>query len=692
MPDPASYANRGVPPQSEPVSSIVPSADAVATVEAATASAVDGVLQLSETGELIAKPAETAGTIVPAEDPVASTTTTTTVTAPTPTAADPADPVTATDQATPPTAAPAPTTTPTTSEQNYSSLIDVLTAEFDLDASVAEKLTIDNITTGESIESLLTKENLVSEEHMTQAKAKLNHVPFIALAEVGIYPEALNRLPEGVARNYKMLPFALNKEEGTLSVAMEDPLNLSAIDFAQQKTNLRVLAHYAQPSELERLLSEYYSQSLSSEVTAALEQTTQVADATKHGSFADLSKETIRQAPITKIVETIVTFAIKARASDVHIEPLEDHTRVRYRIDGILMEKLILPRSVHEAVVSRIKILSGLKIDEKRMPQDGRFNFSALDQEVDLRVSTLPTIHGEKVVMRLLKKDQKVPTMPELGLDGLALRHVQDAIKVPHGIILITGPTGSGKTTTLYSLLHVINSPRVNIVTLEDPVEYEIGGVNQVQINPQAGLTFSSGLRSFLRQDPNVIMVGEIRDSETAELAIQASLTGHLVFATLHTSSAAGALPRLMDMGAEPFLLASSMTMVIGQRVMRVINSAYKEEYEPEKAVSDDIKAVLGSRYEVWCKQKGKDPSKMMLTRPVAKRPQIEPEYKGRIAVFEVMKISEEIAKLILERKPATEMEKVAQRDGMLLMKQDGYIKALDGISTIEEVLRVAQI
>jgi type IV pilus assembly protein PilB len=491
-----------------------------------------------------------------------------------------------------------------------------------------------------------------------------------------------------------MLPFALDTTAGTLSVAMINPLDLSAVDFAQQKTGLRIIAHYAMPSELERLMAEYYSQSLSSEVTAALEQTSDTGSGRKktQKTYADLSKETIRQAPITKIVETIVTFAIKARASDIHIEPLDDHTRVRYRIDGILTEKLILPRSVHEAVVSRIKILSDLKIDEKRVPQDGRFNFSALDQEVDLRVSTLPTIHGEKIVMRLLKKDQKVPTMPELGLDGLALRAVQDAIKVPHGIILITGPTGSGKTTTLYSLLHVINSPKVNIVTLEDPVEYQIGGINQVQINPQAGLTFASGLRSFLRQDPNVIMVGEIRDSETAELAIQASLTGHLVFSTLHTSSAAGALPRLMDMGAEPFLLASSMTLVMAQRVMRVLNKEYTEEYQPEQAVIEDIKGVLGQRFDTWCKQNGKTESTLTLRKPSANRPQTEPEYKGRIAIFEVMKITEEIARMILERKPASEMEKAALRDGMLLMKQDGYIKALNGVTTIEEVLRVAQI
>ncbi len=576
---------------------------------------------------------------------------------------------------------------------DFSNLLEVLVSTGDLTKAGADKIQVDNISTGEPIESLLTKENLVNEVALTKAKSILNKVPFIDLSQVGIYPEALTRLPEGVARSYKMLPFEYNKDEGTLSVAMVDPLDLSAVDFAQQKTGLRIAAHYALPSELDRLLAEYYSQSLSSEVTEALAQTTQAGSETKKNiDYSKLSRETIRQAPIAKIVETILTFAIKARASDVHIEPLEEHTRVRYRIDGILTEKLILPRSVHDAVVSRIKILSGLKIDEKRMPQDGRFNFVALEQEVDLRVSTLPTIHGEKIVMRLLKKDQKVPTMPELGLDGLALRHVQDAIKVPHGIILITGPTGSGKTTTLYSILHVINSPKVNIMTLEDPVEYQMLGVNQVQINPQAGLTFASGLRSFLRQDPNIIMVGEIRDSETAELAIQASLTGHLVFSTLHTSSAAGAIPRLMDMGAEPFLLASSMTLVMGQRVMRVINADYKEEYKPDPVVIEDFKTVLGDRFDAWCKQKGKRPEDITLMRPSKNRPQTEPEFKGRVAIFEVMRITEQISQLIVARKTATEMEKLALKDGMLLMKQDGYIKALEGITTIEEVLRVAQI
>lgn len=578
-------------------------------------------------------------------------------------------------------------------ENEYTNLLDVLVDQGALERDLANKIQVDQITTGKPIESLLTENNVVSEEELTRAKSTFNNIPFIKLSEVGVFPEAINQLPEGAARHYAILPFTFDKNEGTLSVAMKDPLDLSAIDFAQQKTGLRIISYYAVPSELDRMIAEYYSQTLSSEVTAALEQTTQMAEAqAKKSNLADLSKETIRQAPITKIVETLVSFAIKARASDIHIEPLEDRTRVRYRIDGILMEKLILPKNVHEAVVSRIKILSGLKIDEKRLPQDGRFNFATQEQEVDLRVSTLPTINGEKVVMRLLKKDATVPSLPELGLTGLALHNVEEAIKVPHGIVLITGPTGSGKTTTLYSILHKINTPKVNIMTLEDPVEYQMIGVNQVQINPQAGLTFASGLRSFLRQDPNIIMVGEIRDSETAELAIQASLTGHLVFSTLHTSSAAGALPRLMDMGAEPFLLASSMTCVMAQRVLRKIHPDYVEEYTPEKAVIDDIRKVLGEKFDAWCKRNNKRPEEIKLKRASKNRPDNEPEYKGRVAIFEVMKITEEIARLILERKPASEMEKIAMRDGMLLMKEDGYIKALDGITTIEEVLRVAQI
>jgi len=573
------------------------------------------------------------------------------------------------------------------------SVIDVLLASSLVTPEQIDQLKQEQVRTGEPIEFLILQRKIVSEEELTQAKAKLNNIPFIKISETGVSPEALSQLQEGVAKRYQILPFSLNKNEKTLSVAMVDPLDMGTIDFIRQKTNLAIIPYYAMPSELDRALVERYAQSLSTEVNQALQESSQVKQEQEAAlELSQLSGEVVRQAPVTKIIDTVLSFAMKARASDIHIEPQEERTRVRYRIDGILTEKLILPKTVHDAVVSRVKIMSDMKIDEKRVPQDGRFNFIANGEEVDLRVSTLPTVHGEKVVMRLLKKNIDVPTLEELGLRGLGLRYLQDAIKVPRGIILVTGPTGSGKTTTLYSVLHIINTPKVNIITLEDPVEYQVAGVNQVQVNPQAGLTFASGMRSFLRQDPNIIMVGEVRDSETAELAIQASLTGHLVFSTLHTNSAAGALPRLLDMGAEPFLLASSMTLTMGQRIARLINPEYKEEYQPEPAVIADIKQVLGSYFDTWCKQNNKDPNKITLFRAKKDRPQTEPDYKGRIGIFEVMRISEPIQKLILQRAPATELEKVAIAEGMMLMKQDGYIKTLEGLTTLEEVLRVAEV
>jgi len=573
------------------------------------------------------------------------------------------------------------------------SVVDVLVAKNLLTQEQIDSVSVEQAGSSKSLPEMLMEKGLVSEEDVVKAQAELNGLPFIKIADTGASPEALSQIAESIARRYQLLPFAYDKNEGTLSLAMSDPLDMTAIDFARQKTGLEIKPYYAMPSELERALTERYAQSLSSEVNQALEESTQVRQAKEKASdISQLQGQVLRQAPVTKIIDTILSFAIKARSSDVHIEPQEQRTRVRYRIDGILQEKLILPKSVHEAVVSRVKILSDLKIDEKRIPQDGRFNFVANNEEVDLRVSTLPTVNGEKVVMRLLKKNATVPTLEELGLRGFALQHLQDAIKVPRGIILVTGPTGSGKTTTLYSVLHQVNTPKVNIVTLEDPVEYQMPGINQVQTNPQAGLTFASGMRSFLRQDPNIIMVGEVRDNETAELAIQASLTGHLVFSTLHTNSAAGALPRLLDMKAEPFLLASSMTLTMGQRIVRLINPEYREEYKPAEPVLEDIKKVLGPYFDLWCKQNRKDPNNITLFRPKADRPATEPEYKGRIGIFEVMKITEPIRKLILDRRPGGELEVQAMAEGMMLMKQDGYIKVLNGETTIEEVLRVAEI
>jgi type IV pilus assembly protein PilB len=555
-----------------------------------------------------------------------------------------------------------------------------------------DALVIEQAQTGKTLDTLIKEQKLVSETAWTKAQAKFYNIPFIELNDIGVSPEAISQLPEAVARRYHLLPFLVNKQERTLSVAMENPLDLEAIDFTEKKTGFKIQPFFATTSEIERMINERYAQNLTSEVNAALKETKSTNQDRNINNLAALSKEVIREAPITKIVETILGFAMKSRASDVHIEPQEDRSRVRYRIDGILNEKLILPKTVHDSVVSRIKILSDLKIDEKRLPQDGRFTFSAEGEEVDLRVSTLPIAYGEKVVMRLLKKNSSVPSLSELGFTGQALRDVEESIKTPHGIVLVTGPTGSGKTTTLYSVLHQINTPKVNIMTLEDPVEYQMAGINQVQINPQIGLTFANGLRAFLRQDPNIIMVGEIRDKETAELAIQASLTGHLVFSTLHTNSAAGAIPRLIDMEAEPFLLASSLTLTMAQRVVRKINPAFKEEYTPDDVLAKDVKNVLGPLYPAWCKQNNKDPEKLILFRAKQERPETEPEYKGRMAIFEVMKITEEIGKLILERKTAADIERVALKNGMHLMKQDGYLKALDGITTIEEVLRVAEV
>src|SRR5260221_621354 len=394
----------------------------------------------------------------------------------------------------------------------------------------------------------------------------------------------------------------------------------------------------------------------------------------------------IKEAPIAKIVSTILEYAVNSRASDVHIEPMDDRMRVRYRIDGILYERLTLPKTVQEAVISRIKILSEMKIDEHRSPQDGRFNFKVDDKEVDLRISVLPTSFGEKIEMRLLRKSGGVPSLEELGLTGASLRNLETAMLRPHGIIIVVGPTGSGKTTTLYSVLNKLNTTRVNIVSLEDPVEYEMPGINQVQINDAVGLTFAAGLRSFLRQDPNIILVGEIRDKETTDLAIQAALTGHLVFSTLHTSDAAGVLPRLLDLGAENFLLASTMNAAVGQRIVRKICATCKETYTPAAKIIEEMKLVLGPLFP---------PNLLNTNIQLYKGKGCEKcgdsGYLGRVGIFEVLPISEKIGKLILEHPDADSISKESIAEGMITMKQDGYLKVLSGVTTIEEVLRVAQ-
>lgn len=565
--------------------------------------------------------------------------------------------------------------------QNPTTLVDVLLSQGVVTPEFAQQIKVQELQTGKIEEELLSQDGKVTEDQLTRAKATLYNVPFVDLEQTPISPEALALLPQQVASRFFVIPISIDKEKDQLTLAMSDPLDIAALEFVEQKTGMRVQPVAASPSEVKRLITERYSVGLAEEVTQALKE----AEPGAGVKTLDLSQLSgvIREAPIAKIVKELLEFAVKSRASDIHVEPEEKNTRVRYRIDGILQEKFTMPKQFHDSLVSRIKILGGMKIDEKRIPQDGRFNFKTGVEEVDLRVSSLPTVHGEKIVMRLLKKTGGVPKLSELGLRGRALKNLEDAVLRPHGIILVCGPTGSGKTTTLYSVLSKINTPKVNIITLEDPVEYQIPGVNQVQVNPAAGLTFASGLRSFLRQDPNIIMVGEIRDSETASLAIQAALTGHLVFSTLHTNNAAGALPRLLDMGAEPFLLASTMTAVVAQRVGRRIHDDCKYDYAPDQALAADIKNVLGPLLQE------KEPLK--LYKGKGDTEDGNTGYHGRVGIFEVMPITEKIGRLVLERSPASQIEKQAKEEGMVTLKQDGYLKALEGITTMEEVLRVAQ-
>ncbi len=571
----------------------------------------------------------------------------------------------------------------------YKNIKDVLFDKGLIDAAKVEEINLRQLKTGETEEEIIKSLRLVSDTDFIKAKADFLRVPFVDLETIGFSPEALTLVKESVAQKYKIVPYKLDTKNKILFITMVNPLDLETIEFLEKSTNFKINTSISTEKQIISFVKEKYirEKNITSEVTRALNER---KDSTEEMEKKVENKVNV-EAPVAKIVSTILEYAIKSRASDIHIEPQEDSVRIRYRIDGILQEKYLLPRNVHDAVVSRIKILSDLKIDEKRVPQDGRFFFSVDGQDVDLRVSTLPTTYGEKVVMRLLKKSQKVPTLPELGLRGLALKNLMNAISRPHGIIIVCGPTGSGKTTTLYSVLDIVATSKVNVVTVEDPVEYQMKGVNQVQVNVQAGLTFASALRSFLRQDPNVIMVGEIRDQETADLAVNAALTGHLVFSTLHTNDASGVPPRLLDMGVEPFLLTSSLNCVVGQRVLRKVcpNCVGQMEIPPEKLT--ELKNTLGPIYDMIEDKFKKDGKKMTLPKIVGCDKCNNTGYLGRVAIYEVMPVSEKIAQLIVSKAAASDIQKLAMEEGMLSMKQDGYVKALEGVTSMEEVVRVAQ-
>ena len=567
---------------------------------------------------------------------------------------------------------------------------DILQERGLLSAGQVSDLRVEQINFGRPIEEIIEERKLVEPEALTRAKAEFLGVPYADLSEMDVPADVLELIPQAVASRNTLIPFEVKGD--IISVAMADPLDLQVIEFIERSTRMKVKPLLAEREAIGKAVEYQYQKTLGEEVTEALEE---VGAPLKLEEAKDIEREpeVIRKSPVADIVLAILRYAARSKASDVHIEPTEEKIRVRYRIDGVLQERLVLPMELHSSVVSRVKILADLKIDEKRIPQDGRFKIEYERREIDLRVSTMPTSLGEKVAIRLLEETEKIPTFAELGIRGVALRRMEEVLQRPNGIIYITGPTGSGKTLTLASALSKINIPKVNIITLEDPVEVRIPGVNQTQINSAAGLTFATGLRSMLRQDPDIVMVGETRDNETAELSVHAALTGHLVFSTLHTNSAAGALPRLIDMKVEPFLLTSTVIAIEAQRLVRKICPECKKEYEASREEEQQIKEVLGSFLEKAPKTLKK--AKLMLFKGGSKGKKCEKcggsGYSGRTGIFEVLMMSGTIARLVLEHRPSQEIEQQAIQEGMLTLAQDGFMKVLEGITTIEEVLRVAE-
>lgn len=582
--------------------------------------------------------------------------------------------------------------------QTKKGIEDVLYEKKLISSDQLSAIKFENVNTGKPTATIIRERGLVSNDDFVRAFGQVFGIEYVSLTDKQIDPELFDLVPITLAKKNKIVPFV--KDAKTISLAMADPLDLVTIEFIERRSGLRVIPFIAATKEIDRVLEEHSGKEIGAEISAALEEINETT-LKLEGSQGDLDSEaTLRDAPVARVVGMILETAVRTGASDVHLEPGEDRTRLRYRIDGVLEEKRRIPKEMHDSIVARVKILSQMKIDEKRVPQDGRFKVQVGDTETDLRVSTLPTIYGEKVVIRLLKEQGQVLGFSDLGLRGLSLSRLEEALLKPTGMILVTGPTGSGKTVTLASALAKLNTIRVNIMTVEDPVEIRIPGVNQVQINPQAGLNFATGLRSFLRQDPNIIMVGEIRDGETAELAVHAALTGHLVLSTLHTNSAAGAIPRMLDMGVENFLLSSTLNAVLAQRLVRKVCEHCAVDYEAPDEVIDDIHSTLISLKDSEVIKKDKFVAQTM-EKVLKKNFKLRhgkgcqkcgnTGYHGRLGIFEVMEMSEKISAMTLESRSSDEMHNLAISEGMLTLIQDGYLKAVEGQTTIEEVLRVAK-
>ncbi|MDO8524830.1 MAG: GspE/PulE family protein [bacterium] len=545
----------------------------------------------------------------------------------------------------------------------------------------------------ETVENVLITEKLITQSDLIRLKAYILGIPFISLEKEKIPADILRIIPEPIARTHNIVAF--RKQGKNLEVAMLDPDDLKTIEFIRKKADLRIMPRLTTPESIKNALSQY-QESLQAEFGDIIKQETgeikNIQDIDGEEVEKDLEKKA-QEIPIIKIVETLLKHAILQGSSDIHIEPMENEVLVRYRIDGILRDAMTLPVIAKSGIVARIKVLSNLKLDEHRLPQDGRFKIEAADYKYSVRVSVLPVFNGEKIVMRLLPETTKGLSLEQLGITGKALDQIEIALKKPIGMILITGPTGSGKTTTLYSMMEILNKPLVNISTVEDPIEYRMPRVNQTQVNSAIGLTFASGLRSLLRQDPNIIMVGEIRDNETASLAINASLTGHLVLSTLHTNSAAGAIPRLIDMKVEPFLLASTLNIVIAQRLVRRLTEEKEEYYLNETDLKnlgkycniETINKVLEEEKITKPKQTIKD---IPFYKPKPSK-EFPDGYKSRVGIYEVLDVDEPIRALLQKGASADEIKNQAVSQGMKLMFADGFAKAARGQTSIEEILRV---
>ncbi len=559
----------------------------------------------------------------------------------------------------------------------------------------------EHLDTGKAISEIIREKGYVSEIEFAKSYGESYGIPFVTLRESKPDVSMMEYVTMDLAAKQQVIPFAYDKDSGELSVAMVDPMDLPTIEFIEKRAKVRVIPHITTSEEIKNVLSDFQSHKIGEEITAAMEEIEETT-LRLEGDSEEISRATLRDAPIARIVGMILETAVKIGASDVHIEPYEDDTRLRYRVDGVLEEKRRLPKPMHDPIVARIKILANMKLDEKRIPLDGRFKVQVGEVSTDLRISTLPTVYGEKTVIRLLQDEGSVFSFKDLGLRGLSLQRLEQAILKPTGIILVTGPTGSGKTVTLASALNKLNTVRVNIMTLEDPVEIRIPGVNQTQVNPQAGLTFATGLRSFLRQDPDIIMVGEIRDGETAELAIHAALTGHLVLATLHTNSAAGALPRLLDQSVEDYLLVSTINVVVAQRLVRRICENCKKEFAPPEEVQQELKAIMygidqskiisSSRDKTVIESFQKlNEGDLKLFRGEGCDKCSNTGYHGRVGIFEVLEVTEAISELIFEHASSSKINRKALEEGMLTFQQDGVLRVVEGITTLEEVMRVAK-